>query len=151
MPSDRTVVTAVGRLLQPKNGEPRRYHRIRVDAEGKVTTVVRRDLPAMSSLEWRTDTGIVLSETCEAVVPIGEDGYLTISADPEQVSRVPAALAALPEVRAELAGIDRLSSLRRRLERIIAAAQSERPQPGHIELADRLLDAVLAWQGEVQP
>ena len=105
----------------------------------------------MSSLEWRTDKGIVLSETCEAVVPIGEDGYLIIYADPEQVSRVPAALAALPEVRAELAAIDRLSSLRRRFERIIAAAQSERPQPGHIELADRLLDAVLAWQGEVQP
>jgi hypothetical protein len=55
----------------------------------------------MSSLEWRTDKGIVLSETCEAVVPIGKDGYLTISADPDDISKVPAALAALPEVRAQ--------------------------------------------------
>jgi hypothetical protein len=84
-------------------------------------------------------------------VPIGEDGYLTISADPEQVSRVPAALAALSEVRAELAATDRLPELRGRFERIIAAAQSERPQPGHIQLADRLLDAVLAWQEEGKP
>jgi len=51
MPSDRTVVTAVGRLLQPKNGEPRRYHRIRVDAEGKVTTMVKRDLPAVPEVQ----------------------------------------------------------------------------------------------------
>jgi hypothetical protein len=45
MKADRPVVTAVGRLLQPKNGEPRRYHRIQVDAEGKATTVVDRLLP----------------------------------------------------------------------------------------------------------
>jgi hypothetical protein len=51
MPSDRTVVTAVGRLLQPKNGEPRRYHRIRVDAQGKVTTMVKRDLPAVPEVQ----------------------------------------------------------------------------------------------------
>lgn len=45
MTSDHPV-TAVGRLLQPKHGEPRRYHLIRVDAEGKAKTVVKRDLPA---------------------------------------------------------------------------------------------------------
>lgn len=51
MKADRPVVTAVGRLLQPKNGEPRRYHRIQVDADGKVTTVVKRDLPAMQEVQ----------------------------------------------------------------------------------------------------
>lgn len=105
----------------------------------------------MNGLEWRNDTGIVLSETCEAVVPIGNDAYLTISADPDDISKVPAALAALPEVRAELVAADCLPELRGKFERIIAVAQSESPPPGHIMLADQLIDAVVAWQGEVQP
>lgn len=46
---------------------------------------------------------------------------------------------------------DRLPELRGRFERIIAVAQAENPPPGHIQLADRLLDAVVAWEGEVQP
>jgi len=105
----------------------------------------------VSALEWRTDTGIVLSESYEAIVPIGRDAYLTISADPDDISKVPAALAVLPGVRAELAATDRPPELRGRFERIIAVAQSEIPQPGHIQLADRLIDAVVAWQGDVQP
>ena len=105
----------------------------------------------MTALEWRNDTGVVLYRGSEAIVPIGNDAYLTISADPDNISRVPAALAALPEVRAVIAATDRLPELRGRFERIIAVAQSESPHPGHIQLADRLLDAVLAWQEDIQP
>ena len=106
----------------------------------------------MTALEWRTDTGIVLSETCEAIVPIGNDAYLTISADPDDISKVPAALAALPEVRAELAATDRLPELRGRFERILRVARSSGGRTtGNIELADRLINAVVTWQEEVQP
>jgi len=45
--------------------------------------------------------------------------------------------------------ISRLPELRGRFERILAVAQGENPPPGHIRLADRLMDAVVAWQGEV--
>jgi hypothetical protein len=41
---------------------------------------------------------------------------------------------------------DRLPELRGRFERLIAVAQAESPPPGHIQLADRLLDAVVAWR-----
>jgi hypothetical protein len=40
-------VTAVGRILRPKHGEPRRHHVIRVGADGKARTVVKRDLPVV--------------------------------------------------------------------------------------------------------
>lgn len=106
----------------------------------------------MSNLEWRNDTGIVLSETYEAIVPIGNDAYLTISADLDDISKVPAALAALPEVRAELAITERLPELRGMFERILCVARSSCGQDvGNIELTDRLMDAVAKWQEGQQP
>ena len=38
-------VTAVGRILSPKHGEPRILHRIAINPDGKVRTVIRRTLP----------------------------------------------------------------------------------------------------------
>jgi len=106
----------------------------------------------MSVLEWIDDGSTATQyRGVEATVPIGNDAYLTISVDPDVTALVPAALAALPEVRAVVIAADRLPELRGRFERIIAVAQAENPPPGHIQLADRLLDAVVAWQGEVQP
>ena len=35
-------VTAVGRILTPKHGEPRIYHVIKVRPDGTVKTVIRR-------------------------------------------------------------------------------------------------------------
>ena len=43
---NRPVVTAVGRRLQPKHGEPQRHHVISVAANGQVRTVIdRKDEP----------------------------------------------------------------------------------------------------------
>jgi hypothetical protein len=39
-------VTAVGRLLQPRNGEPRRHRVIAVAPSGKVRTVIDREVQA---------------------------------------------------------------------------------------------------------
>ena len=107
----------------------------------------------MSNLEWRDDTGIVLSGRLEAIVSIDRDSYLTISVDdPQEASKVPAALAALPEVRAELATAERLPELRGIFERILCVARSSGGQTiGNIELADRLMDAVAKWREGQQP
>jgi hypothetical protein len=57
----------------------------------------------MTTLQWTTNTGIRIDTgEAEAVVPIGRDDYLTITTDPDATRLVPAALAALPEVQAEL-------------------------------------------------
>jgi hypothetical protein len=40
----KPTVTAVGRLLKPKGDEPRILHRIAVQPDGSVKTVVRRVL-----------------------------------------------------------------------------------------------------------
>nr|BAR36518.1 hypothetical protein [uncultured Mediterranean phage uvMED] len=40
----RPVVTAVGRLLQPKHGEPRKHQLIKVDANGRAKII--KDQPA---------------------------------------------------------------------------------------------------------
>ena len=45
-PSPGVVVTAVGRILRSKHGEPRILHRIAVDPDGKVRTIIRRNLDA---------------------------------------------------------------------------------------------------------
>lgn len=42
---DTSPVTAVGRLLRPKNGEPRR-HRVIAVRPGQVRTVIDREIPA---------------------------------------------------------------------------------------------------------
>jgi hypothetical protein len=42
-------VTAVGRMLQPKHGEPRILHQIAIRKDGTVRTIQRRELPAMPS------------------------------------------------------------------------------------------------------
>jgi hypothetical protein len=39
------TVTAVGRLLRPKNGEPKRHHVIAVRPDGTVRTLINRQLP----------------------------------------------------------------------------------------------------------
>jgi hypothetical protein len=39
-------VTAVGRMLRPKHGEPQRHHVIAVSASGQVRTVVDRQTQA---------------------------------------------------------------------------------------------------------
>ncbi len=55
------------------------------------------------TLQWATNTGTRFDAgEAEAVGPIGRDEYLTITADPDATRLVPAALAALPEVQAEL-------------------------------------------------
>jgi hypothetical protein len=41
----RPVVTAVGRLLQPKHGEPRKHQLIQVDENGKARIVKDVTLP----------------------------------------------------------------------------------------------------------
>jgi hypothetical protein len=38
------IVTAVGRLLQPKHGEPRKHQLIKVDANGRAKII--KDQPA---------------------------------------------------------------------------------------------------------
>jgi hypothetical protein len=40
----RPIVTAVGRLLQPKHGEPRKHQLIKVDANGRAKII--KDQPA---------------------------------------------------------------------------------------------------------
>jgi hypothetical protein len=40
----KPTVTAVGRLLKPKGDEPRILHRIAIQPDGSVKTVVRRVL-----------------------------------------------------------------------------------------------------------
>jgi len=40
----RPVVTAVGRLLQPKHGEPRKHQLIQIDADGRAKII--KDQPA---------------------------------------------------------------------------------------------------------
>ena len=52
----------------------------------------------------------------------------------------------------QLIPVDRLPELRGRFERILCIARSPGGRTvGNIELADRLIRAVEAWQGEVQP
>lgn len=42
----KPTVTAVGRILKPKHGEPRKHHVIKVDANGHAAIVIDQVLPA---------------------------------------------------------------------------------------------------------
>ena len=42
----KPTVTAVGRILKPKHGEPRKHQVIKVDANGQAAIVIDQVLPA---------------------------------------------------------------------------------------------------------
>jgi hypothetical protein len=50
-------VTAVGRLLQPRNGEPRRHRMIAVRRDGSVRTVLDRTLSHGQEAQQETGQG----------------------------------------------------------------------------------------------